>query len=226
MSAAPDWAAVLTRLGRPPVVTQVTVKNHSCCGHTFAAVDAALELRAQGLDARDVDSIAVETYSVATTVAGNPEPVTDFEAKFSTQYCVAAALLTGSVRLQAFTEPALADPAVRSLMRKVTLASAPDLDAAFPGQRAARLTAQLSSGQQLRADRSTRKGDPDDPLTDDELRDKFSELVGARIGSQASRELLDALWRLPSLADVRELPLPAAAGGKSAVPQAAGGRSA
>src|SRR4029077_10880717 len=99
-SVAPAGAAAPASLGRPPAITQVTVKNHACCGHTFAAVDAALELRARGLDPAAGEAITVETYSVATSVAGNPDPGTDFEAKFSTQSCVAVALLTGSVRLR------------------------------------------------------------------------------------------------------------------------------
>ena len=193
-----------------PAVTQATVKNHSCCGHTFAAVDAALELRARGVDAGAIAAIRVETYSVATSVAGNPDPSTDFEAKFSTQYCVAAALLTGSVRLRAFDEPVLTDPAVRALMRRVTLAAAPDLDAAFPGRRAARVMIELSTGEQMEAHRNTRKGDPDDPLTDAELRAKFTELVAPEVGDASSGELLDALWQLPALGDIRDLPLIAA----------------
>ena len=148
----------------------------------------------------------METYSVATSVAGNPDPGTDFEAKFSTQYCVAVALLTGSVRLRAFEESVLTDPAVRALMGRVTLVAAPDLDAAFPGQRAARVTLTLSTGEQLAAHRDTRKGDPDDPLTDAELRAKFTELVAAEAGEAASAELLAAVWQLPALGDIRELP--------------------
>jgi 2-methylcitrate dehydratase PrpD len=207
MSDQPDWEAALAALGQPPVIGQMTVKNHSCCGHTFAAVDAALELRAAGVDPAAIESIEVETYSVATSVAGNSDPVTDFEAKFSTQYCVAAALLTGSVRLRAFTEPVLTDPAVRALTSRVRLTAAPDLDAAFPGQRAARVTVRLAEGAELHAVRHTRKGDPDDPLTDAELRDKFTEFVSAEAGERASAELLAALWQLPSLADMRDLPL-------------------
>ena len=206
MSGAPDWPAALASLGQPPAITQVTVKNHACCGHTFAAVDAALELRARGVDPAAIDAITVETYSVATSVAGNPDPGTDFEAKFSTQYCVAVALLTGSVRLRAFEESVLTDPAVRALMGLVTLVAAPDLDAAFPGQRAARVTLTLSTGEQLAAHRDTRKGDPDDPLTDAELRAKFTELVAAEAGEAASAELLAAVWQLPALGDIRELP--------------------
>ena len=124
----------------------------------------------------------VDTYTVATTVAGNPDPATEFEAKFSTQFCVAAALSTGAVRLRAFEEPTLSDPGVRSLMRRVTLAADPAMDKRFPGQRSARVTIRTRSGRTATAERRTRKGDPDDPLTDEELRQKFTELVSGIAG--------------------------------------------
>ena len=73
---------------------RVMVKNHACCGsHTFAAVvDAALELRARGVDPAAIEAITVgEMKNSRRDVGGrgSPDPGTDFEAKFSTQYCVA-----------------------------------------------------------------------------------------------------------------------------------------
>jgi hypothetical protein len=69
---------------------------------------------------------------------------------------------------------------------------------------------ELTTGERVEAHRHTRKGDPDDPLTDAELRAKFTELVAAEVGDTPGRELLDALWQLPALGDIRDLPLIAA----------------
>ncbi len=93
MARNPDWDRVVEQLGRPWGITQTTVKNHSCCGHTFAAVDAALALRNGVRVPEEVREIRVATYGTAIKVAGNPDPRTPFEAKFSTAYCVAAALV-------------------------------------------------------------------------------------------------------------------------------------
>jgi 2-methylcitrate dehydratase PrpD len=205
MSDAPDWDAAVAALGTPWGITQPTVKNHSCCGHTFAAVDAALELRNQGVRADDVREIQVATYTMAVKVAGNPDPKTAFEAKFSTAYCVAAALELGSVRLRAFDDEALADPRIRDLVARTTVVAAPEYDAAFPGQRAARVTVVDGSGAEHEYVRTTRKGDPDDPLTDAELREKFDDLTVPVLGAAGAAELGMALWGLPELGDVRDL---------------------
>jgi 2-methylcitrate dehydratase PrpD len=205
MGKAPDWDAAVAALGAPWGVTNATVKNHSCCGHTFAAVDAALALRNRGVSAEDVREIRVATYTTATKVAGNPDPRTAFEAKFSTAYCVAAALALGSVRLRAFEEERLSDPLLRNLVKRTTVEADSQYDAAFPGQRAARVTVVDGSGTEHEYVRTTRKGDPDDPLTDAELREKFDDLTVPVLGAGGSADLAHALWGLPDLDDVRRL---------------------
>jgi 2-methylcitrate dehydratase PrpD len=201
----PVAPGLLADLGDPWCVTQVTVKNHFCCGHTFAAIDAALELRAAGLRAEDVVAVEIETYTTATEVAGIPVPRTPFEAKFSLAYCVAAGLRQGSVRTRAFTEQALDDPEVRRLVGSTVLRTDADLDASYPRQRGARVRLTDTSGAQHTAERWTRKGDPDDPLTDAELEQKFSELVDPLLGEERAADLVRELRGLPGTADVRSL---------------------
>jgi 2-methylcitrate dehydratase PrpD len=203
MSDGPDWKAAVAKLGEPWAVTQATVKNHSCCGHTFAAVDAALELRAEGLDVPAITSVEVETYTTATKVAGYTDPRTAFEAKFSIVYCVSAALGLGTVRLAAFTDERLADPGLRKLAGRVTVRASEEFDKDFPGKRRAVVTVHLADGTSVSRARDTRKGDPDDPLTDAELRDKFDDLAVPVIGEKAARTLGDTLWAARSAADVR-----------------------
>jgi 2-methylcitrate dehydratase PrpD len=196
MSSDPDWDGAVAQLGRPWGVTQATVKNHSCCGHTFAAVDAALELRAQHLDPNLIDSIEVRTYSTATKVAGNADPRTEFEAKFSLAYCVAAALWLGSVRLAAFTPERLSHPGIRRLLPRTTVVADPEFDEQFPARRRAHVTVRFADGSTQSRQRDTRKGDPDDPLTDAELQAKFDELAGPALGAEQAGRLADQLWNL------------------------------
>jgi 2-methylcitrate dehydratase PrpD len=212
MAGSPDWSKALADPGRPLGVTAATVKNHSCCGHTFAAVDAALRLRANGLSAEDIDSVEIRTYTTATKVAGNPDPRTAFEAKFSASYCVAAAFHLGSVRLRAFEPEALADASLRDLMRRTTVAADEEMERLFPDQRHATVTVRERSGATRTAERHTRKGDPDDPLTDAELGEKFDDLVTPVLGASAATTLSEALWSLADLPSVRDLPITTDAG--------------
>jgi 2-methylcitrate dehydratase PrpD len=203
MSAEPQWDAALAALGSPWGVTEATVKNHSCCGHIFAAVDAALELRARGVRPEDIERVEVDTYTTATEVAGYLDPKSAFEAKFSIPYCVAAAFVRGGVRLPAFTDEALADPELRRLVRATTVRPDKELDRDFPGRRRARVTVRVSGGEELTQLRNTRKGDPDDPLTDQQLNEKFLDLAVPVLGDQAAQDLGQRLWRAEQAPNVR-----------------------
>jgi 2-methylcitrate dehydratase PrpD len=202
MAVEPDWGRATAGLGTDePTVNQVTVKNHSCCGHTFAALDAAVQLR-DGLDLTKVERVEVATYGTAIEVAGNPDPKTAFEAKFSIAYTVASALTDGPVRLRAFAPGRLRDPAVRALAGKVVARVDPAMDAAFPGQRMARVTVVAAGREERTVVRSTRKGDPDDPLTDDELAAKLAEYATLSLGAEGAAALADSLWKLPEASTV------------------------
>ncbi len=70
---------------------------------------------------------------------------------------------------------------------------------------------ETTDGRRLSHRAHTRKGDPDDPLSDAELTDKYRELVAPVLDDAAATRLLDCLWRLDALDDVAKLPFPAAA---------------
>ena len=213
MSVEPKWDRATAELGERYNIKAITQKNHGCCGHTFAAIDAMLDIRAQHkIDASQIEFVTVDTYKTALDVTGNFEPRTAFEAKFSLPYVVSHALLHGAVRLSAFSEERLADAEIRRLMAKITLNNDPELSAKFPGMRAARIKVTLKDGQVIEQFAPYRKGDPEAPLTDADLNDKFMELAAPVIGSDLARALLDKLWRMETLgvADLQLATLPRA----------------
>jgi len=205
MSGAVDWSSVTDELGRDLRIMRTTIKPHVGCGHTFAPVDAALDLRARGIDPSRIRRIRVDSYRVAEQVAGISAPSTPFEAKFSTAFCVATAFVYGAVRLAAFDGSRLGDPALWRLIERTEHGVGDNFEAAFPGLRGASVTVTLDDGSQETATRWTRRGDPDDPLSDEELGDKFSELVGGVLDAERATALATTLWALPELESVRRL---------------------
>ena len=196
MGDNPDWERALVGLGREFHITRMTFKNHACCGHTFAAIDGALALKQRlNLKTEDIERVDVGTYRAGVEVAHYAEPRTPAEARFSLRYVVATALTHGSVRLAAFEPARLNDPKTRALMARIAPAVDAELDATFPRQRAARV-AITARGRREELLQPTRKGDPDLPLSDAELEDKYMELAAPVLGRTSAQELLARLWRL------------------------------
>ncbi len=197
MGDGPNWEKALATLGGDFHITKMTFKNHACCGHTFAAIDGALEVKKKlGLRTNEIQSVKIGTYRAGLEVAHYEEPRTAAEGRFSLKYVVATALTHGSVRLAAFEGDRLNDPSTRALMKKMAVELDPQLDAGFPAQRAARVSIRLVDGRSEEFLQPTRKGDPDMPLSDAELEEKFLELAAPVLGDGAARKLLERLWRL------------------------------
>ena len=99
----------------------------------------------------------------------------------------------------AFEEEALSDAQVRALMARVRLAPEPRFDALFPTQRCASARIALTDGRVLDHEQTTRKGDPDAPLSDEELSGKYFELTTPVIGRAAAESVMKTLWALDRL---------------------------
>jgi len=203
MSVNPDWSKATRGLGTDYHINHVTFKNHGCCGHTFPAIDAVLALKQQhGLTHKDVKRIRLASYKAGLDIIDNATPEGEYQAKFSIQYTVAHALVHGSVRLNAFLADRMNDPDVRALMQKIEVVADPELSKGYPVQRAAQAEIETNDGRTLTHFQPTRKGDPELPLSDEEVNDKFLELATPVIGEASARSLLQELWRIEKLATV------------------------
>src|SRR5258705_7270107 len=87
-------------------------------------IDCALRLRSQGIAPGDIAEMLCEVgegtvHRLWEPLAGKQRPPNGYAAKFATPYCIAAAFTSGSLGLDAFTDAAVADPAVCALSAKV-----------------------------------------------------------------------------------------------------------
>ncbi|WP_444634570.1 MmgE/PrpD family protein [Cupriavidus oxalaticus] len=199
MSDGPDWGALAATLGQDFHICRLTFKNHIGCGHTFAAIDGALALKARlGVDTTQIRRIHVATYRPALDIACYLNPQTENEAKFSLKYIVATALVHGRVRLSAYTAERLWDDETRRLMDGMTVVVDPEIDGWFPGKRAARVEIETVDGARADHLQPNRKGDPEEPLSDADLDGKLMELASPVVGAEAARRLADRIWHVES----------------------------
>lgn len=189
-----NWSAALEGLGDWTPISRMTFKNHGCCGHIFPTLDGIRVMQARrAFGPEDVARIEIHGYGPTVAICDRMEVNNARDARFSVQYCAAALLHTGAVRLLAFTPEALARPDLRDFMNKVTVVEDGQIAAAYPARRQARLKIALNSGEVIEHFQPTRKGDPDDPLTDAELFEKFDELAAEVLDAEESARLRDAI---------------------------------
>lgn len=204
MSHGRDIAGKFDDLMSQWTVTRSMYKRFSSCGHIAAPIDVAMDLSQRGkIDPAEIARIDVATYAVALQAAGIIKPTSVFEAKFSLPFCVAASLLGHDLTDPTSFERLYADRDIASLIDKVTLAEDGQITAAFPKLRGGRVLITMKDGT-VHADVAvTRKGEPTNPFTATELREKFRRLAGAtrhRGNVDAWLAWIDALPRGVSVA--------------------------
>jgi 2-methylcitrate dehydratase PrpD len=196
-----DPQAVIRDPENPWQLLATSIKPWPSCRHTHPAIDAAQELRAQVLDWDGVRQIEVETYSAALDICDRPAPQTDYEAKFSLQHCVAAALAREEVDFAAFNAAArnkLADLRVR-----VSLRIAEPYASAYPHCWGSAVTIVNQNSARLHAQRTHAKGDPEAALSRAEMIGKAEGLL--EYGSVREPQALIAA--ILALADDGPLPV-------------------
>jgi len=111
-----DWATPLEIL----TVNGLALKPFPACGATHTAIEAAIDLH-ERVDATTIDRAVVRVTRRAFAPLIHALPATPLEAKFSMQFCVAAALCDGRVDLATFSHEKLDDPLIRSMRERVTV---------------------------------------------------------------------------------------------------------
>src|SRR5690606_439852 len=105
----------------------------------------------------------------------------------------------------AYTPERLGNPDIRALMKHITVEVDPELDAIFPRRRSARVDIETNDGQRYTRDQPDRKGDPELPLSDAELEEKYLELATPVIGASKAERLLRAIWALDEVENMEAL---------------------
>lgn len=203
-SRAPDWSAATAAFDGDYRIQRTSVKPYPCCGHAFAAIDACLALREQGVAADDVARLSISSYGTALAVAGNPSPTTGFEAKFSIPFVAAVALLDGAVTLESFDAARTTEPEIRRLLDTTELVEDAEFTDAFPGKRGARAEVIDKGGRSRVMNVPSRSGDPDNPIGDRQLDRKMRALLVPVVGAGRAEVASAALWRLAEAGPVRD----------------------
>ena len=203
-----DGDALARALGHPFAVETpgVNFKAWPCCGSTFGAVDAALQV-AGDLSDGAIDRVIADVPYTAPLVLIHHRPTTSLAAKFSLEYCVAAALLDGHVTLDHFTEEAVSRPDLQSLLSRVEYRVPDDWQkGAGPWKQGhGRVEVRLRNGHVRTGVTTVPKGDAANPMSDEELQAKFLDCADLTLGGEGAKEVLELVWSMNRLDDVRRL---------------------
>jgi 2-methylcitrate dehydratase PrpD len=173
-------------------------KAYPVCRWAQPAVEAVRALvRDHAFASDEVVAIAIESFREAIDLGSRCKyPKTTDQAQYSLPYPVAAILVHGKLGAAEVDERALADPRVVRLLDAMTLAVDDDFARRFPAERWARVRITLRDGRVLVSEPARARGNPENPLSDGEMRGKYRDLASPVLGerrAQRIEKLVDAL---------------------------------
>jgi 2-methylcitrate dehydratase PrpD len=199
-SRTPDFAPLIDDLGRSWVTATLAFKPYACGTMTQPFVDCAIDLARRGIAADDIAEIVCEVGE--GTVHRLWEPLDQkrrvpngYAGKFSTPYCIAVGFLDGKAGLGQFTDERVMDPRVREVADKVSYVIDPDNE--YPRNFTGHIRARLKDGTVREVRRGHMRGGQHEPLTDEDIRQKF--LDNARFGGwseERARTVAKAIDRI------------------------------
>jgi len=198
----PDWGKVAP-LGKTFEITTegIAFKPYPSCGETHAEIEIILDLmRKHHFSHEDVESIECVFSDTMNSVMLHLDPKTGLEGKFSAEYCTARVLLDSNVGLQDFTDERVSQPEVRQLMRRIKRRIEPDMT-----MLAATLNVKLKDGRKLSQHVEIPKGWPKNPLSEEELTDKYKDCARLVLSPGDIDRSVELFKNLEEVEDITDL---------------------
>ncbi len=193
-----DAAPFFGDLGTRWRISEQYFKAYPVCRWAQPAIEAALDLkRAHGFVAADIGEIVIESFREAAALGSQcAMPRNTEEAQYSLAFPVAAALVFGHVDAGAVDTTGLEDAGVVRLVAVTTAIEDAEFADRFPAERWARVRIMLSDGRTFASTSVRDRGNPDNPLSHDELRAKYRALATPVLGVERASRIEHAVDRL------------------------------
>jgi 2-methylcitrate dehydratase PrpD len=188
--------------------TGLNIKQYPICYCAHRAVDAIVDLLAdRPLKPDDIARIDVHLGRTASNILRETLATTALEAKFSLEFAMASAVLTGRVGLAELDDGFVRSAPIQDLMRRVSRHLVEDDQGSdLPLARSDRVSITTTFGEELHSqDVAHARGSPAHPLQADALLRKFEECAAASLAGDQCRVLFDRLMHMDTVSSARAI---------------------
>jgi len=189
-------------------IMNIYIKPYPTCRMTHGAIDAILGIKKEtDFDPSDVKEVAVHQVTHGMYITEDKVDVDSYykTCQFNLPYIAACAIIDGEVTEKQFTKERIADSKVHELAKKIKVIPDEDLDAIYPEDcRPTLVEIKTQKGEAYSKCVSYPKGDPRNPLTDEELSDKFLRWTCPSITEECAYEIKQAIFEIDRLEDISQ----------------------
>jgi 2-methylcitrate dehydratase PrpD len=202
---------VLRQWAAPWEVLNTSIKPHACCRYKQGPIDCLMaimgkhELRPDDVAAVDIAILEAGFALVAEPIDKKRHPESVVDAQFSMPFGAALAVLRRDASLDRYSSEEIASQDIKSFMARVNCVRDAELDREFPKKWPAKVAVKTTDGRIFEHRLEHPKGDPENPLSWDELIAKFTSLASQVLTKSRCDEIVSLVRRVDQLDDISEL---------------------
>lgn len=204
----PKFERIVEDLGEEYTIRDIYYKPFTSCRHTHGAAEATLGLvEEHDIKPENVKEVLVKTYSVARLAVGkHTSPSSSIvNCQFSIPYVVAAAITDRAMSNEQLTKQRIRDPKIHEFVKKIKLEADPELDKIYPEKTTTQVEIITKDDKKYIKRVELPKGDPRNPITDNELLEKFERLAHVFLSPDEIKKATSTLMSLEKLDDISKL---------------------
>jgi 2-methylcitrate dehydratase PrpD len=193
---------VLDNIGEVFYAARTSVKPYSACRYKHGPIDGIRKIMQEnGLRPGDVSEIIIGLLEVAYPIIVEPaelkyNPQSVVDAQFSMPFGAAVAVLYGNALPDQYTDEIIKSAAVAEVMKKVRIKKDPELERLYPRQWPSTVEIRTRGGGSYQTFVAYPKGDPENPLSWDELREKFNSVTSGVYAPERQSRIADEMKKL------------------------------
>ncbi len=203
------WEVLTEGLGRDWRILQCGMKFFPTEALTHAPISAVLDLVTEhDLEPEQIQEVTLYSLARAADILADPskyDPRTKETADHSLPYVIAAAIADRQVTPLQFKPEKIMDPRIREQLQKVKVIADPEIEKVFPKLQRVRAVITTTDGRSFTKELDYPKGDPRNPLSDDEITGKFRALGEGIATAEDMDRMQEAIRRAELFDDVRDL---------------------
>ena len=149
------------------------------------------------LNYTDIKEVKVTCFAQAYDILFDPtkyRPESRETADHSLPYCLAAAMVDKKITTESFSDEKLQDPRIYEVIDKIKGEPSQEFEKMFPAKQPSKVVVTTNDGQEFSEYLEYPKGDPREPMTMDDLENKFNSLAGDKFDSNAKSQLKDHIF--------------------------------
>ncbi len=204
----PDWdnEKLVGGLGDSFKILECSMKGFPTEALTHTHISATLKVIIENdIKPDDIEEVIVTTIARAVDILFDDEkynPSSRETADHSLPYCIAAAIVDRKITGDQFSDERIQDPAIKSVLGKIKGEASEEFEKMFPAKQPSKVKVRLKSGAEFTAQLDYPKGDPREPMTEQDLDTKFSGLSSSLFGPDKQNAIKKAIWDLESYATI------------------------